>query len=431
MFSSPAAPGILLILCTALALIAANSGIAEGYHHFFQEIVTVGSQGFGLSLPLHYWINDGLMAIFFFSIGLEIKREMLIGQLSSIRQSALPIIAAVGGMVVPAAIYAAFNMGGEGARGWGIPMATDIAFALGILSLLGKRVPVSLKVFLLALAIVDDLGAVLVIAIFYTDTISFVPLAVAIGGWIFAMGLNAMRVRSPIWYALVGVVVWVGMLESGVHATIAGVLMGFAIPVRTLYDGPTWLSAMEEALARYRKVLRTDIPESDEELGARQEVVHEIEQVTERAQSPLIRLEHALQPLVAYLIMPIFALTNAGVTISADQLGTAFLHPVMWGVLLGLFVGKQIGVFLFSWLAVKLGIALQPQGTRWKHFYGVAILAGIGFTMSLFVTELSFTQHPELAEIAKLAVLIASLFAGVIGYIWLYLLNKRETAGAA
>lgn len=425
LFNKPATPGIVLLLCTALALVAANSGLAHAYHQFFATPVTIGFGSFALAMPLHHWINDGLMAIFFFAIGLEIKRELLIGQLSSIKRSALPILGAIGGMVVPAAIYAALTSGGPGARGWGIPTATDIAFALGVMSLLGDRVPSALKVFLLALAIVDDLGAVLVIAIFYTDTISLLPLLIAIGGWCIAIGMNAGKVRGPIWYGVIGIIVWIGMLQSGVHATIAGVLMGFAIPVRTLYDGPTWLNALESSIARYRRILDTRIPDSHEELGIRQEIVHRIEVATERAQSPLIRLEHGLAPWVSYLIMPVFAFTNAGVEISGESFGHALSSNIAWGIFLGLFFGKQIGIFLFSWLGVKLGIAAMPGQTRWKQFYGVAILGGIGFTMSLFVTELSFKKSAELTGEAKISIIVASLFAGIAGYLWLTMLKRK------
>jgi Na+:H+ antiporter, NhaA family len=427
--NNSATPGVVLIICTALALAAANSGLADHYRSLFHTKLGIGIGSMTLSMELHHWINDGLMAIFFFAIGLEIKRELLIGQLSSIKRSALPIIGALGGMVVPAAMYAALNYSGPGSRGWGIPMATDIAFALGVLSLLGDRVPSALKVFLLALAIVDDLGAVLVIAIFYTDTIAFTPLLAALGGLLLAVGLNASKVRAPAWYALVGVVVWFCMLRSGVHATIAGVLMGFAIPVKTLYDGPTWLASIEHAIARYRKVLAVHDPESNEELGERQEIVHRIESATEKAQSPLIRLEHGLAPWVAFFIMPVFAFTNAGVAISSDRIGETLASPIAWGVFLGLFLGKQIGVFLFCWLGVKLGVAALPQGTRWKQFYGVAILAGIGFTMSLFVTELSFKGSAELIDLSKIAVLAASLLAGIMGYVWLRALSRRRDEG--
>ncbi len=430
MLARPAAPGVLLIACTLVALIAANSAAADAYADLLATRFSIGIGPWGLAKPLSLWINDGLMAIFFFAIGLEIKRELLVGQLSSVKRASLPILAAVGGMLVPAAIFASMNHGTHGAHGWAIPMATDIAFAVGVLSLLGNRIPPSLKVFLLALAIVDDLGAVLVIAIFYTETISLVPLAIAIGGWLVAIGLNAARFRAPGWYAVIGIVVWLGMLKSGVHATIAGVLMGFAIPVKRLYDGPRWLETLQGLTDRDRTLLTVHEPDSHEELGARQEVVHAVEEATERAQSPLVRLEHGLAPWIAFAIMPIFAVANAGVPISMATLGAAAADGITWGVFLGLFVGKQIGVFLFSWLAVRLNLGERPAGTSWRQLYGVAILAGIGFTMSLFVTELSFPGHAELADMAKMAILAASFLAGGVGYLWLRAVPERAAAQA-
>ncbi len=430
-FQAPATPGILLILATVLALAMANSPLAEDYHRLFQMHCTIGIGDAVLSKPLHLWINDGLMAIFFFVIGLEIKRELLIGHLSSLKRSALPIAGAIGGMLVPALIYVIFNSGMEGARGWAIPMATDIAFALGVLSLLGNRIPLALKIFLMALAIVDDLGAVLVIALFYTDTIVLGALGIAGIAYAAALLLNIFNVRAPLWYLLVGMVVWVGFLQSGIHPTVAGVLLGLTIPVRRIYDGPGWLQHVEGVLAKYRTLLSLRTPNSAEELGARQEAVHLVEEVTEKAQSPLIRLEHALQPWVAYAIMPIFAFTNAGVTISTESFDTALASPVAWGVFLGLVLGKQIGVFLLSWLAVRLGIADMPGGIGWRHLYGVSILAGIGFTMSLFITELSFAGSPTMLDTSKLAILGASLVAGILGYLMLHRLSAAEQEPAS
>jgi len=428
----PAAPGLLLILCTVLALVAANTPLADAYHHLFGTVVTVGIGGRELAKPLHFWINDGLMAIFFFVVGLEIKREILIGGLSSLKRAALPVAGAIGGMVIPAAIYAWFNAGGPASAGWAIPMATDIAFALGILSLLGDRVPASLKIFLTALAIVDDLGAVLVIALFYTDTIVILPLAIAGAAFLTALLLNKIDVRSPGWYVLLGVVVWGGLLGSGIHPTVAGVLMGFAIPVRRIYDGTAWMERLEDSLARYRRLLHIDIPSSDEELGARQEAVHAIEVATEKAQSPLVRLEHMLQPWVAFAIMPIFAFTNAGVTLDAAGFVAAGGSMATWGIFFGLLFGKQIGVFGASWLAVKLRLAAIPDGVRWKELYGVSILAGIGFTMSLFIAELSFgSEGAELLASAKIAIMAASLVAGAAGFFVLRRLGSGAGAASA
>ncbi|MBS1913842.1 MAG: Na+/H+ antiporter NhaA [Bacteroidetes bacterium] len=425
LMSRPEMPGLVLIACTALALLAANTGMAGWYHHLLELPATIELGSLGVSMSLHGWVNDGLMAIFFFAIGLEIKRELLIGHLSSFRRSALPILGALGGMVVPAAIYAAFNAGGPGSHGWGIPMATDIAFAVGVLSLLGRRIPPALKVFLLALAIADDLGAVLVIAIFYSTSISILPLLLAIAGWIVAITMNARHVRAPLWYVAIGIPVWLCMYKSGVHATIAGVMMGLAIPVRTLYDGSQWLVAMEKAIARYRGMLMARRTGGHEELGMRQEAVHEIEKATEKGQSPLIRLEHALAPWVSYAIMPAFALANAGVTISRGSIGDLFANGIAPGVFVGLLLGKQAGVFLFGWLAVRLRIAEMPDGTTMAQFYGAAILAGIGFTMSIFVTELSFGGLEPYTSMAKLAILGASFLAGAFGYLWLRIALRK------
>ncbi|HVZ41130.1 MAG TPA: Na+/H+ antiporter NhaA [Candidatus Kapabacteria bacterium] len=425
LLARPEMPGMVLIACTALALLAANTGIADWYHHLLELPGTMELGPLHASMSLHGWVNDGLMAIFFFAIGLEIKRELLIGHLSSFRRSALPILGAIGGMAVPAAIYAAFNAGGPGLYGWGIPMATDIAFAVGVLSLLGSRIPPALKVFLLALAIADDLGAVIVIAVFYSTSISLLPLLLAIAGWLVAIAMNARHVRAPLWYVVVGIPVWFCMYKSGVHATIAGVMMGLAIPVRTLYDGSQWLIAMEKALARYRGMLTGHHTAGHEELGTRQEAVHEIEKATEKGQSPLIRLEHALAPWVSYAIMPAFALANAGVTISRGSIGDLFANGIAPGVFVGLLLGKQAGVFLFCWLAVRTRVAEMPRGTTMPQFYGASMLAGIGFTMSIFVTELSFNGQEPFTSMAKLAILCASLLAGVLGYLWLRIALRR------
>jgi len=412
-----ATSGILLIVTTVLALIAANTGLSEAYHDLLHTPLTIGIGSSVFSRSLHFWINDGLMAIFFFAIGLEIKREALIGELASLKRSALPIAAALGGMIVPALIYVSLNDGGATASGWGIPMATDIAFAIGILSLLGDRVPTGLKVFLTALAIADDLGAVLVIAIFYTDTIVLSALGVAALGIGMAFMLNLFHIRHPAWYGLIGVVVWIAFLQSGVHPTIAGVLMGLTIPVRVIYDRETWMQRVEGVLQRYRKAIEDERADNHLEIARRQSCVHEIENVSEKAISPLIKLEHGLQPWIAFAIMPLFAFANAGVAISVESLAAAFGSMVTWGIVLGLFIGKQLGILAFSWLAVKLKLASLPDGIDWRQLYGVAILAGIGFTMSLFITELAFANGRDLIDHAKVGILLASLLSGVIGYI--------------
>jgi NhaA family Na+:H+ antiporter len=416
-FATQASSGILLIFATVLAMVAANSPLKEAYHHLLQTDLALTIGEYSLSKPVHFWINDGLMVLFFFVVGLEIKREALIGELASIKRAALPIAGALGGMIVPALIFTGFNFGTENIHGWGIPMATDIAFALGLLSLLGRRVPMSLKVFLTALAIVDDLGAVVVIAVFYTAEISLTALAIGGGALALAILFNIMKIRNPIPYAIAGVVLWLAFLESGVHPTIAGVLLGFTIPVRAIYDSRTWMSRVEASLQSYRNALIEQDLDHQGEIWKRQSAVQSIEDASERALSPLVRLEHGLQPWVAFGVMPIFALANAGVSISGESIANAAVSPVTWGIVAGLFFGKQFGVFGFSWLAVKLGLAAKPEGIKWSKFYGVALLAGIGFTMSLFITELAFRGNHEVQDIAKVAILFASLLAGVIGYI--------------
>jgi NhaA family Na+:H+ antiporter len=366
-----AAGGIVLLLCTAVALVWANSPWSSAYAAILHHPLRLGGSQFMLELSVHEWINDGLMTVFFFLVGLEIKREMLVGELASARQAALPIAGAIGGMIIPALIYVVFNAGGPGARGWGIPMATDIAFALGVVALLGSRVPVALRVFLTAVAIVDDIGAVLVIAIFYTVSIASMGLVVA--GVLLALLvlLNWSGVRNPVPYVLVGILLWIAVLLSGIHATIAGVLLAFTIPARTAKPNETPL---------------------------------------------LERLEHVLHAPVAFLIVPLFALANAGVRLA----GASGSHSIsiMSGVALGLVLGKPLGITSAAWLAVRVRLAVLPAGVRWRLLSAVSCLGGIGFTMSLFVGALAFSDL-ALLDSAKLGVLLASGVAAAIGWIML------------
>ncbi len=405
---SSSAGGILLMMCAILALVWANSPFDEGYFALWQTVVTVGGGPLVISKPLLLWINDGLMALFFFVVGLEIKREVLVGELSSPRNAALPLAAAIGGMVVPALIYLAFNRGTSGASGWGVPMATDIAFALGVLALLGKRVPLSLKIFVMALAIVDDLGAVMVIALFYTEKITPNAL-IAAGGFLAALVLlNVAGVRRPLPYTIFGIALWVAVLKSGVHATIAGVVLAMTIPATARID-------LEGFIARARRILdEMSGPDAADELPEEDTVsAHELEQLCERVESPLQRLEHMLQPWVAFFIMPIFALANAGVALGGSGL-SALGSPVALGVALGLVAGKLLGVLGFSVLAVKTGLAQLPSGVTWRHIFGASWLCGIGFTMSLFIANLAFDA--ALLDTAKIGILAASLVAGVVGF---------------
>ncbi len=410
-----AAGGILLIACTVIALIWANSSWGDSYAALWNTVITVGPETGAISKPLILWINDGLMAVFFFVVGLEIKREVLVGELSSPRKAALPIAAALGGLALPGCIYFMINAGTPGAAGWAIPAATDIAFALGVLALLGKRVPVSLKVFLTALAIVDDIGAVLIIALFYTSQLSLTALGI---GVIFLLGLilaNRLGIRRLPIYVLLGTGLWIAFLKSGVHATIAGILCAMTIPTRTRIDGEEFVVKVKRFLEEFRKggAENSDMVMNDYQRGA----VQAIEDACDFVESPAHRLEHGLHPWVAFGIMPVFALANAGVVLEGDILA-ALLSPVALGVMVGLVLGKQIGITLATWLAVRFGVAEKPSEIGWKQIYGAGWLAGIGFTMSLFITTLAFND-PLMVTQAKIGILAASLVAGIVGYVLL------------
>ncbi|RMF56860.1 MAG: Na+/H+ antiporter NhaA, partial [Bacteroidetes bacterium] len=387
-FEQEAAGGILLLVCAVIALLWANSPFSESYFSLWETLVTVGVGGFVISKPLLLWINDGLMAIFFFVVGLEIKREVLVGELSSPKAAALAVAAAFGGMVVPAALYTLLNAGTDGASGWGIPMATDIAFALGVLALLGSRAPLALKVFLTALAIVDDLGAVLVIALFYTAEISWGALGAGAGALVALVAANRLRIQRPAVYVVLGIALWVAFLKSGIHATVAGVLLALTIPARRRLDTHEFLARGNELLRVFARDVR---PGKTEPSTDQRDALHALEVTCRQAETPLIRMEHALHGWVAFLIIPLFALANAGVALGGD-LGAAFGNRVTLGIVLGLFVGKQIGVTGFAWLAVRLGWAALPAGVTWRQIYGVSFLCGIGFTMSLFIANLAFAE---------------------------------------
>ena len=404
--------GIVLIAATVIALAWANSPWGESYAALWHTKLTVGVGGFSVSKDLTHWINDGLMAVFFFVVGLEIKREVLVGELSSARNAALPVVAALGGAVVPALIYLAVNAGTEGAAGWGIPMATDIAFALGVLALLGERAPVGLTVFLTALAIVDDIVAVLVIALFYTSEISWGALGVGAAFLAALIVANLLGVGRTLVYAVLGVGLWLCFLLSGVHATIAGVLLAFTVPAVSFMDPGAFLDRSRYVLDRF---------EQAEEKGQnvlaneeRQAALHALNHAAYKLEPPLHELEHALHPWVVFAIMPLFALANAGVELGGG-IAEALTAPISIGIVLGLVVGKQVGITLFAWLAVRSGLSELPEGTGWRHVYGAGWLAGIGFTMSLFITDLAFSED-SLVETAKLGILEASLVAGVVGW---------------
>jgi NhaA family Na+:H+ antiporter len=400
-----ASSGLLLLAGTIAALFWANSSWEQSYHAIWNTAVSIGFGRFVLTESRHEWINDGLMSVFFFLVGLEIKREVLIGELSSMRKAAFPFIAALGGAVVPALLYVAVTYGSEGQRGWGIPMATDIAFALGALAVLGNRVPVSLKIFVTALAIADDIIAVLVIALFYTERIHVFSLAVGIAGVVVSFGANLLGIRKPAIYAVIGICVWCAVLKSGVHATVAGVLLAFTIPARTYIDRDLFLKRSRSLLDRFE----ASVPNSSEAHAA----IHSMETQCELVESPLHRIEHSLHPWISFLVMPLFAFANAGVRILGNGVA-AVTHSVSLGVALGLFIGKPLGIMLFAWASVKTGVATPPAELSWGKIFGAAWLSGIGFTMSLFIASLAFGDG-GLLDMAKIGTMAASLAAGICG----------------
>ncbi len=419
--------GILLILVTVVALAWANSPWAASYEETWNTPLTLAFGDFGLTKAAILWINDGLMAIFFFVVGLEIKREMLMGELASLKKAAFPVVAAVGGMLVPALIYAFLNSNTPGIDGWGIPMATDIAFALGILTLLGNRVPLSLKLFLVAFAIVDDIGAVLVIAIFYTAELNVTLLLSALGVFGVLMVMGTVLKSHRMWlYILLGIVMWVLFLKSGVHATVAGILLAITIPARSKISEKEFVLSTNQIMEEMQSVY-APLPGEDQNLenleeSQYQSAVYSIEENCEEALPPLHRLEHTLHPWVAYAIMPIFALANAGIFIDSS-LTSGFSNPVTWGIVLGLVLGKPVGIMLFTWLASATGLVSKPDSFTWVQVAGAGLLGGIGFTMSIFIANLAFTGSPLLAQ-AKFAILCASLVAGVVAYLLLRSTSK-------
>jgi Na+:H+ antiporter, NhaA family len=404
--------GILLLACTLVALVWANSPWAHQYTALWHTRFTVGFGNFTLSKELHFWVNDALMAVFFFVVGLEIKRQLLAGELASRHQAALPILAALGGVLVPALLYSTINAGGDAARGWGIPMATDIAFAIGVMALLGDRVPLGLKVFLTALAIADDIMAVLVIAVFYTEMLAWTALGIAAVCLLLALAANRLGVRHTLPYALIGSVLWITVLQSGVHATIAGVLLAFMIPSRTAINQRDFLQHGRAVLDHFELASQTEPFHILRDIE-QQTAVEALEDACEKVQPPLHRMEQGLHPWVTFVIMPLFALANAGIPLSG-QLAKALIEPVTLGVAIGLVLGKPVGITLASWVAVRAGWASLPDNVSWMHIHGAGWLAGIGFTMSLFMTGLAFTDDAQLTA-AKLGILTGSFCAGAVG----------------
>ncbi|MEB3286237.1 MAG: Na+/H+ antiporter NhaA [Vampirovibrionales bacterium] len=455
--------GIILIICAVAALVWANAGyllgnptIEAGYQTLWHQslALTFGEYTFGLTL--HEWINDGLMAVFFLVVGLEIKRELLIGELSNPKQAILPILAAIGGMICPLLIYMALNPAGSPAHnGWGIPTVTDIAFSLGVLALLGSRVPFGLKVFLVALAIADDVGAVILIAVFYSKSIDWNQLLGVLGMFIAALAMNRAGVKQAMAYIIPGIIMWAFMLQSGIHATLAGILLAIAIPARSKIAPQRFYNQAQTILTDFRRaspieagvkeagvreagvkeagvllngeeIEETHLPSSNEHLAS----VKSLEVLCEKAVSPLQAFERAIHPWTTFLVLPLFALANAGVSLSGISLfghnATFFQDPVPLGIIAGLVLGKQLGVTGFSWLCVKLKIGYLPVGVGWKQLYAVSWLSGIGFTMSIFMANLAFTNPQTLAS-AKIAIFIASLLASVFGLlaVWLSIRHIR------
>jgi len=416
--------GLLLMGTALLALVLANSPFADAYAHIIHTPIGISFGEWSLNMSLQHWVNDGLMALFFFVVGLELKREMLVGEMAELRNAVLPISAAIGGMVVPALIYYAVNHQGDAAIGWGIPMATDIAFAIGALALLASRVPKALITFLVALAIVDDLGAVMVIAIFYTDTIALLPLFISVGLFLLLLLFNVIGIRKTLPYFIVALFLWYAMLQSGVHATLAGILGALSVPATPKYNPERFSEHVREMIQRFdashlpgKSIMTND---------ALRAVVQALENGVHSVQAPLQSLEHLWHMPVAYLVIPIFALVNAGIPMDFGSIGDTLAHPVTAGVVLGLIAGKFIGISGAAWLVLKLGVAVLPRDTRFTQIMGVSLLAGIGFTMSIFVAQLGFEGSEELLLMAKTGILFASLAAGIAGYIWLFVVSDKQ-----
>ncbi len=416
--------GLLLIAATIIALILGNSQWADAYHHYLEaEFLFELSQHFTFSLSLEEWINDGLMAIFFLVAGLELKREILVGELSTLKKASMPLLGALGGMVVPALIFASLNVGTASIRGWGIPMATDIAYSLGIIGLLGKRVPIQLKVFLVALAIADDLGAIIVIALFYSEELSMSFLGAGAGIFIFLMLLNRMGVKNLFWYIAGGVVLWYCFLNSGIHPTIAGVLFAITIPGKPKLDSKNLKARTVKNIVALRE---TDLENRVPMLDVRQlKLLESIKKDTENSEPPLVKLEHKLIDFNAFFIIPVFAVANAGVKLDVS-LADVLSSSLGLGILLGLVVGKVLGISLFAFIGKRLGISVLHSSLRWSHVIGMGMIAGIGFTMSLFITNLAFIS-PELIKVSKISILIASLIAALGGIITLLFTKPKLT----
>lgn len=422
-FKNSSTGGIVLMICAIAAILIANVPAFSHLHSYLEQYAGFSFGGYEFKMSIMHWINDGLMAVFFLVVGLEIKREILVGELSSVKQAALPIFAAVGGMVIPALIYVGFNWNSDSANGWGIPMATDIAFALGILSLLGKRVPVSLKIFLTALAIVDDLGAIVVLAIFYpTHAIDFTLLMYA--GLVLGLliSFNALNVRKPAFYIVPGIVLWFLFLGSGIHATIAGVLVAMTIPGKNTINEVRFLVGCRYLLNKFSAASnhKVQVLANQEQ----QQIIHHLHNKLKQVHPLMIKFEHGLHPWVTFFIMPVFALANAGVVMNLS-LFTPPLPPIVPGIFLGLLAGKPLGIFVASWLAVRFKIAELPADVSWGQIFSAGIIAGIGFTMSIFIDNLAFTDA-AMIDMGKATILVTSFAAAVLGLLAIYITTKDK-----
>jgi Na+:H+ antiporter, NhaA family len=420
------AGGIVLIGTTILALIIANLPGGSTFYHFWEQPLIIGIGIYHLDMSIHHFVNDGLMTLFFLLVGLELKRELMVGELSSLKDAALPVIAAFGGVLIPALIYHFHNPSGDAAFGWGIPTATDIAFAVGILVLLSWRIPRNLIIFLAALAIADDLVAILIIAVFYSKTLNIISLIYALFFFMTLVLFNRGGIRYNLPYGIIGFALWLALLKSGIHATLAGVILAFTIPAKPEIKPDQLYRRLEELeFTLYNKSEQLDStyePLSNQRMAI---TAHNLEQTAQKCQSPQQRLEHVLTPIVTFVVIPLFALVNAGLSFSGIRFEDSVLHPVTIGVVLGLVLGKFLGISGASFLALRLGFARLPAGVNMLHICGVAWLGGIGFTMSIFISQLAFIGRPDFIENAKIGILLGSFISAVIGTVWLFFSTRQ------
>lgn len=422
------AGGIVLMGMTLLTLIVASSPWGDAYRHLWETPVLVGIGIHTIEMSLHAWVNECLMALFFLLVGLELKREIMLGELASLRNASLPVAGAIGGMLAPAIIYLLFNPTGPAHAGWGIPMATDIAFAVGILVLLAWRIPRGVIIFLMALAIADDLGAVLIIALFYTQAINMTFLAIAVALLAMLMICNRGGIRHPLPYTLLGIFLWLALLKSGIHATLSGMLLAFSIPALPIYTPHQFSKRLDDMRDAFHAAnVHPDESNAPLSIIRMYSIAENLEKASSAVQSPQHRLEHRLTPWVNFGVIPLFAMANAGLDIWALPFREVIMQPVTIGVVLGLVLGKFFGITSFAWLAVKLGFAKLPGGVQWRHILGAAWLGGIGFTMSLFIGQMAFVGKPLLFEQARLGIILASTISALTGLIWLYFSAPKST----